>query len=144
MNDADLATRLQHTNCFAKEIQRVINMKDVEEHGIADRSIGEAGSLADKIAAESNDIVQPGIHGFPLSAGAHLRFDINGGNRTRDTLGSGNGEGPIAATEFDHIAARTRAVEFGDDSTGVEEAVPLLFHGHAAFSAFHAISLIRE
>jgi hypothetical protein len=49
MNDASLATRRQSTACLAEQTHGILDVKDIEEHGISSLPIRNPTSIRNKV-----------------------------------------------------------------------------------------------
>lgn len=82
----------------------------------------------------NHDIVQAHLSGFGSRGRDHLRIDVDPDYIPRYQSRRCEREQPVTAPELDDISARTRAVEFLNDSARIEEGIPHLLIRHPAFA----------
>jgi hypothetical protein len=137
MDDSEPGLGTQNSMGFAKERRSFLKVKDVEEHRILTRGIGEARSFDEKIARGNDDVGDAASLCFSPHPLCHLRVDVKCMNDTATLSGRCKRESAIATAKFDDVTRAISEFEEVKHFIGMEESFPLLFIGHPAFSCLH-------
>ncbi len=137
VDDARLSPGNEDSEGFGQESARILNMEDVEEHGVIDAGIRQAGPCREEIPDFSHDVREARFVGHPHRLGDHARLDVKGEDPAGHELGGGEGEGPVSAAELDHVSTRLLTAEFFQEATGIEERFPISFVRHPTLAALH-------
>ncbi len=144
MDDPHPSAREQGSPSLPQEIDRPLDVEDVEEHRVVDAGVGSTTTLRDKIPYFDDYVGSSGGCDSGRRRGDHRGIDVQGEHGTLNKFGRREGERAIAAPELDDAPARTRATEPCEDSPRVEEGLPIRLIRHPALASLHAMLLLED
>ena len=137
MNDRKPVAWPENTTRFPKENQRLLNVKDVEDHDMGDGGIRQSGAVLHEVTLLAHDVVESETGCFASDTGDHFGINVEAMHCAFRLAGQWQGESAIATAKFDNVAGQAGTTECFDDRSGIKETFPVGGFGHSAVASFH-------
>lgn len=140
VDDAHLPTRLQRAVSVAQQIAWLLNVENIEQHGVGGTPAGAPTAVGEKVSLFDDNIRKS--CGTRLQAGRfeHLLFDVECVYGAARSLCRRYREEAIAAAKLHDIPLMLAAVELRQDAVGIEKTAPVILLGHPALPSLHSLA----